>query len=211
MTVARPRRSSDGDGGFTVLELTIAMAISGLVMSILLGVVVSQSNAERRMGLFADNQELVRQTMVLIQRDLRSSTKFYTLPASPQYAASTEYAGHIEFDYLATIDATTPTRIRWVFDSTNNELRREVLDASGATVLSVTHRLRGVTGPAVFEPRTLGGTPFNLTVDASADVARCTLRVGINLIAAPNPGPHPARLASDAVLRNRLPEPSVCR
>jgi prepilin-type N-terminal cleavage/methylation domain-containing protein len=205
MTVARPRRSSGGEGGFTVLELTIAMAISGLVMSILLGVVVSQSNAERRMGLFADNQELVRQTMVLIQRDLRSSTKVYTLTASP------EYAGHIEFDYLATIDATTPTRIRWVFDSTNHELRREVLDASGATILSVTHRLLGVTGPAVFEPRMLDGTPFNLTLDRSADVALCTLRVGINLIAAPNPGPNPARLASDAVLRNRLPKPSVCR
>lgn len=197
------------DSGFSVVELTIAMAISAVVMVSLMGILVSQSNAERRVSTFADNQELIRQTLVTMQRDIRSSEPLNEL------SASADYELRIELNVYDAIDAAASTPIRWVVDDAADELRREVLDGSG-NVVQTSHRLAGVvndgTNP-LFEFFRANGNAYDIDgddADLPADVAECTVRVRVMLQAAPNPGPAPARLISDAQLRNRLPGGTGC-
>lgn len=194
------------DGGFTLIELTITLAVSALVMTSILGILVSQSNAEKRMSSFADNQELLRQTIIAIQRDARSSEPL------KQLGTIQAYKTRIDLNVYDSIDAAQATPIRWVVDETKRELRREVVDANGVPI-EVTHRLAGVTNTAAnplfafykANDNFTGLGYYDLDNDQPKDVAECTVRIRIALEAAPRPGPSPAKLHSDAQLRNRLP------
>jgi hypothetical protein len=199
------REAADGDAGFTVVELAITMGIAMLVMSSLLGILVSQSNAERRMSAFADNQETLRQAVVFMQRDIRSAEPLEPLPPSAApLPASAAYALQIRLNVYEEI--TQPAvAIRWYVDTASRELRRELV-ATG----EVTYRVRGVAnsyalGAHLFEFFRAEDTQYDLAVDNPDDVAHCTVRIRINLRAAPSDGTNPVLLTSDAQLRNRLP------
>lgn len=194
----RSRGANAGEHGFTVIELAITMGIAMLVMSSLLGILVSQSNAERRVSTFADNQEILRQAIVLMQRDIRSAEPLEPLPASADYALQ------IKLNVYEDISAP-PVPIRWYVDTASQELRRELI-ATGA----VTHRVSGVAnsyaiGAHLFEFFEAGGGQYDLATENPEDIAHCTVRIRVNLRAAPSPGPSPVLLTSDAQLRNRLP------
>ena len=203
----------DSERGFTVVELAITMGIAMAVMSSILGILVSQSNAERRVSDFADNQEILRQAMVAMQRDIRSAE-----PLEP-LASSEAYAVQVRLNVYEDI-SQAPVPIRWIVDTANKELRRELIqvtpNASGPptiTVIGVTYRVRGVVndfavGNHLFNFYRAEGTAFTVggsSGNAPADIAHCTVRVQINLRAAPTPGTTPVLLESDAQLRNRLP------
>jgi type II secretory pathway pseudopilin PulG len=197
--MTRERESS----GFTVVELAITMGIAMVVMTSILGVLVSQSNAERRVSTFADNQEVNRQAIVLIQRDIRSAEPLEELPTSMDYALQ------INLNVYEDVSAP-PVPIRWKVDTATSELRRELLDSAGNPT-AVTYRVANVAntfalGNHLFEYfQTATEAPYNLATDDKADIAQCTVRIRINLRAAPAQGPQPALLSSDAQLRNRLP------
>jgi hypothetical protein len=193
-------RSTD-ERGYTVTELAITMAIAMTVMTAILGILVSQSNAERRVSSFADNQEALRQAVVAIARDIRSAE-----PLEPLPAPATNYATQIRLNVYEDV-SSDPVPIRWILDMTTGELRREIV-STGA----VTHRVQGVAnnvalGNHLFEFfRAEADSPaYNLATDNPADIAHCTVRIRINLRAAPVRGPSPVLLTSDAQLRNRLP------
>lgn len=194
------RNRLGGDAsGFTVVELAITMAISMVVMLSLFGLLESQMRAERRVNSFADNTEELRQAIVAMQRDIRSSE-----PLKP-LNTSAEYALRIELNIYDDILDTSPTPVTWVVDTANDELRREVKDSAGNA--TVTYRVRGVAndfGNPLFRFWKGNGEEYFAT-DTPADIAQCTIRIQIRLVAAPNAGPAPAIIASDAQLRNRLP------
>lgn len=200
------RVRDEREEGFTLIELMITMALSAMIMTAILGVLVSQSNAEKRVSNFADNQELLRQTIIAIQRDARSSEPLKQLDTIQQYKT------RIDLNVYDSIDAADATPIRWIVDEANRELRREVVDNAGNPI-AVTHRLQGVanssTNPlfAFYKANDnfTGQGYYDLNADEPKDVAECTVRIRIMLQAAPNPGPSPAKLYSDAQLRNRLP------
>ena len=199
-------RSRRDESGFTVIELAITMGIAMSVMASILGVLVSQSRAERRVSSFADNQEELRQAVVALQRDIRSAEPLEKLPPRADGKAL-DYAVQIKLNVYEDISAP-PVPIRWVLDTSTRQLRRELLDGSG----HVTYRVSGVVndyamGNHLFEFfRAEANLPaYNLDQDNPADIAHCTVRIRINLRAAPNAGPEPVLLTSDAQLRNRLP------
>ena len=186
------------DEGFTIVELSITMGIAMLVMASLLGILVSQSKAEKRVSSFADNQEILRQAIVLVQRDIRSAEPLEPLPASADYALQ------IRLNVYENI-TEPPVPIRWYVDTTSMELRREMIDTG-----AITYRVRGVAnsfalGNHLFEFFRAEGTRYDLTAENPEDISHCTVRIRVNLRAAPNAGPSPVLLTSDAQLRNRLP------
>jgi prepilin-type N-terminal cleavage/methylation domain-containing protein len=203
-------RAVRGDRGFTVVELSISMAISGVLMVAMLGILVSQSNAERRVSSFADNLEELRQTSVALQRDLRSSEPLVDLPTAP------EFAKRIDLLVYRNINASTAVSLRWrvfVAGTGERQLIREELDASGNPT-AVTYRLRGLADGAVFSFYKADGVAFDVSpasTEQPHDIADCTVRVRFALRAAPNRGPAPAQLTSDAQLRNRLPGGVGCQ
>lgn len=206
-------RQGGGEVGFTIVELAITTALLMTVMAAIFGILDSQTRTERRVHAFADNQELLRQAVVAIQRDVRSSEPLKRLATSPEYAL------RMDLDVYDKITDPTPIPIRWIVDTTRKELRRELLDAAGNPT-GTTHRVTGVENSYAVPLFTLFSANaglgdealgrYDLASDTSADIASCAVRIRIELLAAPNRGPAPARLVSDAQLRNRLPGGTGC-
>ncbi len=211
------------ESGFTLVELMITMMLLTTVMAAIFGVLESQTRTERRVQIFADNQEVLRQAIVAMQRDIRSSEPLKKLATSPEFAL------RIELDVYEKITDPAPIAIRWIVDTSTAELRREVVGI-GTTPTAVTHRVSGVansyavplftfynansTAAIPTTTTSIAGSPdpgeYNLATANPADIANCAVRIRINLVAAPTPGPAPARLVSDAQLRNRLPGGTGC-
>lgn len=196
----RPRNES----GFTVLELTIVMMISAVVMATFAGILDSQSKAERRVNTLAANQEQVRLALVAIQQDLRSAEPLVPLADITKYPTQMEII-HADFDTDVT------TRLRWRFDSTKQELVRETLSTSG-TVTATTFRLTGVTGKTTFRYFNASGDELvpDPTAQTSATIAGCTVKVRVLIDAAPQSGPNPLTNWSEVQLRNRRPGGAGC-
>lgn len=195
------RREERDERGFTVIELMITLAIAMSVMGSILGILVSQSNAERRVSTFADNQEILRQALVMMQKDIRSAEPLEPLPSA------TDYALKIDLNVYESITAP-PRPITWLVDTDTKELRREIKNTSGPNTVS--WRVPGVVnsyalGNNLFAFYKANGDQYDLTTDTAWDISQCTVRIRITLRAAPNAGPAPALLTSDAQLRNRLP------
>jgi type II secretory pathway pseudopilin PulG len=200
----------ESEAGFTLVELMITMMIAMTVMASILGVLVSQSNAERRVSSFADNQEQLRQAMVLIQRDIRSAEPLEKLPASaapPNQPAAVAYALRIDLNVFESVTAP-PVPISWKVDTTARELRRVVRNADGSE--TVTYKVVGVFNDYAMDNELFAfykanGDRYVLTAASTDDIAHCAVRIRTRLLAAPNRGPAPGLLHSDAQLRNRLP------
>jgi len=213
VTPGTPRTVARTDAGFTVVELAITMLLLTTVMTAIFGVLDSQTRTERRVQTFAQNQEVLRQAIVAVQRDIRSSETLKPLATSPEYAL------RIDLDVYNQITDENAVPIRWIVDPISKELRRELLDAEGDPT-ATTHRVTGVENSyavplfAFFNANASTGNQalgrYDLATDTAADVASCTVRIRIDLLAAPNPGPAPARVVSDAQLRNRLPGGAGC-
>ncbi len=211
-------RDPRAESGFTVIELMITTLILTTVMAAILGVLESQTRTERRVQIFADNQEVLRQAVVAMQRDIRSSEPLKPLPTSGAFAL------RIDLDVYDRITDPAPIPIRWIVDTANKELRREIVtvDSTGAVVavVAVTHRVTGVEnsfGFPLFEFYDANSSTtdeargqFNLASSNPFDIASCAVRIRIQLLAAPTPGPAPAKLVSDTQLRNRLPGGTGC-
>lgn len=192
----------DDESGFTVIEMAIVMLISSIIMTTLVGILASQSRAERTVSGLATAQEQVRLALVELQSDLRSAEPLVKLDNIDDYPTQMEIV-HLDFDTDALL------RFRWRLDATKNELVRETLDEN-RNVTATTFRLQGVTNNTVF--RYFSGTGFELTPqNTTADnIAGCTLRVRVLIDAAPEKGPQPLDNTSDVQLRNRRPGRPGC-
>lgn len=196
-----PYAVGDADAGFTVVEMMIALFVSSVVIVSILGFLTGQMSIERRVDAFASNQEELRQTLVALQRDLRSSA-----PPAP-LATTTDYQYRLQLDVFGDI-SSPGVPVAWYVNGAA-ELVREDQSTAPPTI---THRLRGVDATLpLFTYYRANGQPFVLDASTQpADVAACTTRIGIRLVAAPRPGPRPAPLHSDVQLRNRSTKPQGC-
>lgn len=199
----RSRRCRDRDeAGFTLVELSIVMMISTIVMVSIVGMLTSSSKAERTVSALASSQEQVRLAVVEIEQDLRSAEPLIALPNA------TDYPKRMEIVHLAFNDDAV-TRFRWRLDPTKEELVREVLDNNG-NVTATTYRLTGVTNNTVFRYFNAQGTELTADNATSETIARCTMRVRVLIDAAAEKGGIPLDNWSDVQLRNRLPGDVGC-
>lgn len=199
------KRPIGREHGFTVVELMVGVALSSVVMVALAALLIGQSKVERRMQVLSDNQEELRQAMLAIQRDLRSSEPLVAL------SSSSDYRLRVDLSIYADLSTPTPTTFSWKVDPTTRELRREAPDGLGG--VATTYRLRGVansTSDPLFEFYKANGDTFVLGTDPPADIANCAVRVRLNLSAAPNEEVAATRLVSDVQLRNRRPGGTGC-
>jgi prepilin-type N-terminal cleavage/methylation domain-containing protein len=201
--------SARRDDGFTLVELSITSVLLAALGAALVSMLVSQTNAERDISRFATNQEEIRQAVVAMQQDLRSAEPLTEVsnPLDLRY--------RVDLKVYDDVASTTPVQIRWRLDATNDELRREQVDSSDV-VIATTHRLRGVVnenvGAPLFTYYDADDAAFSLddVGITSGTVVYCTVRVRIDLRAAPNGGRAPVAVVSDVQLRNRLPGAEEC-
>ena len=178
------------ESGFTVVELVITAMISMVVMASLLGMLSSQTSAERRVHDVANSQEAIRLAYVELTSDLRG--------ADPLVSGT---SSSVEVDLRDP--AGVARRVRWeVVPAVGGagagfELIRTELPTSGTP--SVSYRLAGVAVADVFTFLKAGLSP---DVVASGDEARCAKRVRVVLLATAEGDGAPLRLESDVDLRN---------
>ena len=196
------------DRGFTLVELSITSLLTAVVSAAIVSMLVSQMNAEREVTRFAGNQEEIRQAVVAMQQDLRS--------AEPLTEVSNPLDLRYRVDLMVydDVEAPTPVQIRWRLDAASHELVREQLESD--VVTGTTHRVRGVVNvdqaAPLFTYYDADDVPYALddVGITSGTVVYCTVRVRIDLRAAPNGGHKPVTVISDVQLRNRLPGAEEC-
>ena len=199
-----------GEQGFTVVEVMIGMVLSMMASASIMGILVSQNNAEKRATDFTVNQEEARQALVYLQRDLRSAEPIVGVT---QVA---DYAYQVDLDVYDSIDAETPDKVSWKLETATNTLHRYLINADGSR--TSTYSIRGVANDDISQPLFQYFNDKNIGYDILSQVAApevgtvayCTVRVRIDLRAAPNGSPAPVRLESDVMLRNKLPGAYEC-
>ncbi|MDQ1438988.1 MAG: hypothetical protein QOK43_2617 [Acidimicrobiaceae bacterium] len=197
MIPARP-----SEAGFTVVETATASMLLLVVLTTLLGLLNTQTKAERRLRASVDNQEDVRYALVAIARDVRAADPLLPLATTATYRDTMELE-------LKTTSGSHQAYVRWDFESASGVVRRQTLAAPGGSVTATTYSLsrvrNGDAGIPLFRYYNSAGTELTSTTATAADFANCTIRVHITLYADSAPGPQPFRSESDGELRNRLP------
>ena len=194
-----PRRRPD-DAGYTVVELSITMLIAAILTTSILGYLVSQSNAERRIQAVSANQQSLRLALVEISRDIRAADPLMPLSSAADYQTTVQVT-------LKDVATEVDRIVRWRVDGTTSTLYREELDADG-TVTGRSFSLPGVAGTQAFWYYRGDGTGYLLDGTDSASIASCAIRVHVALTAAPDPGPAAQTAEADIELRNRVPLPN---
>jgi Tfp pilus assembly protein PilW len=200
-TAAAQVRTPRAEHGFTVVEVAIVALISSLLLGSILGILDGQSRAERRVTAVADNQELVRQAMVSLQRDLRSAAAI----VGPETASSA--AWRVDLVHL-DFDTGTRSQLRWRLDVARRELVRE--SVAGSSVGATTFRLTGVDPQPMLRYFDARGRELTGGGGSTSTLASCTARVRVQIAAAPSRGPAPLAVSSEVELRNRRRHDRVC-
>ena len=203
MPVSRRDDGPRASAGFTVVELTIVMAIAMVVMGSLLALLSSQANAAARVETFVDDQEELRLTLVAMQRDLRSAH------AIVEPSPTTDRGAAVEIERYENPQAVSASRVRWRITNDAHLVREAVADDG---TVRVTASLAGVLRPpgglfAYFNAH--DAEPLS-PAESAGTIADCTVRIRIDLRAAPSRPSSVVRLASDVHLRNRLHRGSGC-
>lgn len=200
------------DAGYTVVEVTIVMALLAVVSVILFGLLGSLTNNERRTQALVSNEQDVRFVLDQVLRDLRQSNPLDAV----SYASKSSYESTVVMEQGAT---SPKTFVRWVYDTTPGStfltLRREACTvgctAAGGGTWTGTTKLTRVRNaqrsPAVpmFQYFSQSGKNLISGPFSSEDVGNCAIRVRVTITADSNPGPEPFTESAEVHLRNRLP------
>jgi prepilin-type N-terminal cleavage/methylation domain-containing protein len=199
-------RPSRGQGGFTVVELSVSMSIMSIVLVSIVGLLTSQSTAFRRLDAIADTRESARLALLEIQGDLRSAEPLVELSTPAGYATEVRLAHR---DFVTGAE----TAFRWRLDTQADELVREMLAPDGS-VTAATYRIAGIVDSAPFRYFGQDGLELQTTGPGAASpslLATCTIRIRVTLHAVGLKGrPAPVLADSDVQLRNRLPGSLYC-
>jgi type II secretory pathway pseudopilin PulG len=189
------------EAGFTVVEIAITMVISMCVMASLLGLLTSQTNADKRVQDTTNSQEAIRLAYVELVRDLRA--------AEPVLATPAPAAQQVAMDQPAQ-NGGTARRLEWVLESTptGTALDRYELDPAGVRAPQLSYRLPGaVAGTQLFT--FFGGAGTTPIADAST-IPSCATRVHVVVAARTDGVGAPLKWETDIDLRNSR-RPRFCK
>jgi type II secretory pathway pseudopilin PulG len=204
---ANGRRSEDG---FTIIEVTIATSIMLVVLAMFFATLVSLTRSEDRSQRLVGNEQNVRFELDQLAREIRAANPLVPLLNA---ASAADYGNQIEL--LLGPTGGTQTVVRWTYDTTKEEMIRQLMTdtSASATVVSQSfflNRVRNVeTSTPVFTY--FGQQNTDLVAQTLAnggyihDAANCAVRVHIVLTSDSNPGPVPFTETQDVEVRNRLP------
>lgn len=200
------RRRGNAENGFTVVELTIASVVLAIVVASMVGLLDSQTRADKRIQALVNSQEDVRLALTAVSRDIRA--------ADPMIAQATldDYRDQID---MTLYDPSGASRhVRWKLDPSAQVLTRATIATDGTS--STTYRVPRVRNDASTTAQPLfsyyDGANNNLLGLNSApgqsstlpgDMVRCTSRVHVRIVADTNPGPQPFTDEADVELRNQ--------
>ncbi|HEX2850623.1 MAG TPA: type II secretion system protein [Acidimicrobiales bacterium] len=182
----------DRDDGFTLVEMSIAMLLAGIIAVSLFATLGSGTNAERDLQQVADTQERVRVALVELTSDIRETTAIG--PASD--------ASSIAVTHLSLNGAST-SAVVWTYDAAAQQLTRttDIGDGNGP---QTTFRLTGAAPDPAYPVFTYFKSD-GVTTLAPADAPACAASVAVHLRGVSDPGGHPSSVDTKVDLRNVHP------
>lgn len=185
------RRRGDGgdrsEAGFTLIELSIAMLLAGIIATSLFGMLGSGTGAEKDLQQVADTQERVRVALVQLTSDIRETTQI----------GAGSGASSIQLTKVSLDGASTST-VAWTYDSAAQTLTRTTDAGSGP---QTTFRLNRATPDPAYPVFTYY-KPDGVTTLAAADASACTASVSVHLRGVSDDGTHPFSVDTTVDLRN---------
>ncbi len=188
----------------------IATAILLIVLGMLFNTLGSLTNSENRAEHLVSNEQNVRFEIDQLAREIRAAN-----PLVPLLNAATAATYENQIEMVLGPTGGTQKVVRWTYDTTNEEMLRQVMTdtSSTATVVSQSFfliRVRNVeSGTPVFVYYGQHGEDLVAQSLANGgnthDAANCAVRVHIQLTSDSNPGPIPFTETQDVEVRNRLP------
>lgn len=131
MTVFRGRVRADG--GFTIIELAVAMLILGIVASALSSTMLGSRDTAETVRQVNNLNEEARLALNRISRELRQAKQ---IAAVRPPDGSTGLTFDVDFNGNGTIEpsAADPERLTYTYDDTNSRILLSAADTSGTTV-----------------------------------------------------------------------------
>lgn len=177
------------DDGFTILELSIATLVLGIMLTIATGALISLQNATARTNAMISIEQNASTTLAQMARDIRSAHSITFV--SP----TTNAAYSVVLNINQPTGGTIP--VEWVYQppaapATVGTLSRVMLThslAASATNVLLTDVANGTT--PVFSYFNLAGGSSMPTTGSTAiqTLQNCTTAIGVNLTISPAPVP----------------------
>ncbi len=190
MKLRRRPAETHPDGGFTLLELMVTMAVMAIVLVIAGSGLISMQGAAVRNDAMITDEQAASTALALMARDIRSahSIEFLTSTTDARLAV-------ILNENQPNSTATTP--VEWVYQPGSGSsgvgtLSRVTLTSS-LTVAGTNVVLTDVSNPTatpVFSYFNLQGVSMDPTVSgADQTLQNCTTSIGVDLMISPSPVP----------------------
>lgn len=183
-------RTPGAEGGFTLIELTVVLAIMGVVLLIAGGALISLQKTTVRTGAMVSTEQDASTVLAQMARDIRS-THAITFPS-----LTTTNAADTVILYVNQPSGGNPTPVEWVYQppiapATVGTLEREVLDSSLSVVSTATELTDVANGSAAvfsYYPL-LNSTPITPSPSdtQNSTIATCTTGIGVTLDISPAP------------------------
>ena len=168
LTEGRVRRD---DGGFTVVEMVVVLALSSIVLIAAFSGLTSLANAAVRNDATVTREQAVSTAMGWLERDIRSASSI-SFPSGASPADELQLA-------VASTGSGTSTNVLWLYDVSAGTLTRET-QVNGSYQPSGT-ALSGVSNGStpIFTYSGLQGR--DISSHSSSDIARCSTGVGLDV------------------------------
>ena len=179
--MSRGASTARGQGGFTLTELLIVVAITGLVMAAVLGIYMQGSQSFLIGSARVETQENARTVLDTIARELRTATAVTAVPSATNMTFTDQDGVVVQYQ----LSGTTLNRIA---GGVTTPL------ASGVVSFALTYY-------SAFDGATNTGT--TTTLPTAVHVVRVQLSAGTSLaVAAGSPGDQRATVETTVRLRN---------
>ena len=131
-----PQRGEQEDGGFTLIEVLVAMGLFGLLSTLLLGLSLSTGKVEKDARQLTGVNEESRLAMERFSRELRQANAVlsYTPPAAAGGATSITFWTDFNGNGIQDLSVTDPEVLTYRWDPTTQRLTLTADDADGTAV-----------------------------------------------------------------------------
>lgn len=126
-------RLKTNDDGFTLVEMAVAMLITGILASVLSTTMLGSRDTAETVRQVNNLNEEARLAVNRIARELRQA-RAITAVSAPDGATGVTF--DVDFNGNGTIDASAadPERLTYTYDATNRKILLSAADTSGSTV-----------------------------------------------------------------------------
>jgi prepilin-type N-terminal cleavage/methylation domain-containing protein len=185
------REPGDGADGYTLIELTVVLAIMSIVLVIASSALISLQNASTRNNAMITDEQNASSTLALLSRDIRSAHSITFVSTTTNAANS------------LVLEENQPAGglllpVEWTFvppvaPAVVGTLSRIVLTSSltvSSTQVMLTDLANTATNPVFSYYDLQGGTPMATgTAADNVTLQSCTTAIGLNLSISPSPVP----------------------